>query len=65
MKVMRKVYDMLMYGAYAHARWEYETSMAILRSKKKLLFLLILSVVLLCMGAVLVSAKDALILGGK
>jgi hypothetical protein len=65
MKVMRKMYDMLMYGAYAHAKWEYESSMSILKNKKKLLFLLILCVVLLCMGAVLVYAKDALILGGK
>ena len=65
MKVMRKVYDMLMYGAYAHAKWEYESSMSILKNKKKLLFLLILCVVLLCMGTVLVYAKDALILGGK
>jgi len=65
MKVMRKVYDMLMYGAYAHAKWEYESSMSILKNKKKLLFLLILCVALLCMGTVLVYAKDALILGGK
>jgi hypothetical protein len=39
MKGMRKIYDMLMCGAYAHARWEYETSMSILRNKKKLLSL--------------------------
>jgi len=34
---MRKMYDMLMYGAYAHAKWDYETSMSILRNKKKML----------------------------
>ena len=64
-KRMRKIYDMLMYGAYAHAKWEYETSMEILRNKKKLLFLLVLSVVMLCMGTALIYAKDVLILGGN
>ena len=65
MKAMRKVYDMLMYGAYVHAAWEYETSMAILKNKKKMLFLLMAFVALLFMGAVLVDAKDVLILGGN
>jgi len=62
---MRKMYDMLMYGAYAHAKWEYETSMSILKNKKKMLFLLILCAALFCTGAVLVYANDSLILGGK
>ncbi len=65
MKGMRKIYDVLMCGAYAHAKWEYETSMSILRSKKKLLFLLILSVVLISTATVLVYAKGTLILGGS
>ena len=65
MKGLRKIYDMLMCGAYAHAKWEYETSRSILRNKKKLLFLLILSVVLVSTATVLVYAKGALILGGS
>lgn len=65
MRVMRKIYDVLMCGAYAHAKWEYETSMSILKNKKKLLFLLILSIVLVSMATVMVYAKGALILGGS
>ena len=65
MKGIRKIYDMLMWGAYAHAKWEYETSMSILKNKKKMLFLLILSVVLVSMGTVLVYAKGDLLLGGS
>ncbi|MEJ2656494.1 MAG: sulfite exporter TauE/SafE family protein [Desulfobacterales bacterium] len=65
MRVMRKIYDLLMCGAYAHAKWEYEASMSILRNKKKMLFLLILSIALVSMATALVYAKGALILGGS
>ena len=50
-----------MYGADAHGKWEYKASISILKNKKKLFFLLILCVALLCMGAGLVYAKEALI----
>ena len=46
-----------MYGADAHGKWEYKASISILKNKKKLFFLLILCVALLCMGAGLVYAK--------
>nr|MBC8360574.1 sulfite exporter TauE/SafE family protein [Candidatus Desulfatibia profunda] len=65
MKTMRKIYDMLMYGAYAHAKWEYEASMSILRNKKKMVCLLIMFIALILVGAVLVNAKDTLMLGGN
>jgi uncharacterized membrane protein YfcA len=64
MRTARKIYDMLMYGAQAHAKWEYEMSMSILRSRKKLMFLLILVVGLIATGAALVYA-DSLVLGGN
>ncbi len=65
MKSLGTLYSMLMAGARAHARWDYETSMTILRSRKRLLLL-----GLLAMPALLFSiayAADALpsMLGGK
>jgi uncharacterized protein len=65
MKSLRSLYSMLMDGARAHARWDYETSMTILRSRKRLILLAILA-----MPALLFSiayAADALpsMLGGK
>ena len=64
MKTTRKIYDMLMYGAYAHAKWDYEVSMSILRNKKKMMWLLVVVVGLLIMGTAIVYA-DSLILGGN
>jgi len=64
MKVTRKIYHMLMYGAYAHGKWEYETSMSILRNKRKLLFLMLLFAITAVMATILVYAKDESILGG-
>jgi uncharacterized membrane protein YfcA len=64
MGIPRKLYDMMMYGAYAHAKWEYETSMTILKNKRKMLFLYILFGCVLVMGAALVYA-DPEILGGN
>lgn len=61
----RKIYDMLMYGAYAHGKWEYDASMSILKSKRKRIGLLVVLIGLVCMGAALVYAEEALILGGK
>ena len=36
MKLARQFYRMLMEASMAHARWDYETSMNILKDKKKL-----------------------------
>ncbi len=62
---MRKIYSMLMAASAAHARWDYEQSMSILKSRKKVMLLL-----LLALPAILVSiacAGDVMpdILGGK
>jgi uncharacterized membrane protein YfcA len=64
MNIARKMYDMLLYGAYAHGKWEYETSMSILRNKKKMIFLALSFVTTAAMAAILVYAKDDSILGG-
>ncbi|MDD4952043.1 MAG: sulfite exporter TauE/SafE family protein [Desulfovibrionaceae bacterium] len=66
MNAARKVYDMLLMAARAHARWDYEASMSILKSKKKILILLLLAVpaILVSIGvAADLSLPD--ILGGK
>ncbi|GAB4389008.1 MAG: sulfite exporter TauE/SafE family protein [Thermodesulfovibrionales bacterium] len=61
MGMPRRVFEFLRAGAVAHARWDYEVSMSILRSRKKLL---VLGAFLLpVLAAVLVEAGD--ILGGK
>jgi len=65
MNVTRKMYDMLMCGAYAHGKWEYETSMSILKNKRKLLFLILIFVASAAMAAILVYAKDESMLGGS
>ena len=36
MKRMRRLYDLLMQAAVAHAKWDYETSMNIVKSKRRL-----------------------------
>jgi uncharacterized membrane protein YfcA len=65
MKITRKMYDMLMYGAYAHGKWEYETSMSILRNKRKVFFLILFFATTAAMAAILVYGKDDSILGGN
>ncbi len=42
MNVARRVYEFLKMGSEAHAQWDYEVSMSILKNKKKLLILLAL-----------------------
>jgi uncharacterized membrane protein YfcA len=57
----RQVYEFLQAGSRAYARWDYETSMSIIRSRKKLLLL-----ALLILPMVLLSfAEAADMLGGK
>mgnify|MGYP000386255039 FL=1 len=40
---MRKIYDGLMMASMAYARWDYETSMNIIKNRKKVLILLLLA----------------------
>ena len=61
----RKIYDMLMYGAQAHARWEYDTSMSIIKNKRKLLWLFGVSTAILVLAAAIVYADPQLLGGGK
>ena len=42
MNIGRRVFDFLKMGSIAHAKWDYEVSMSILKNKKKLLILLAL-----------------------
>ena len=47
----RKLYEFLMAASMAHARWDYEVSMNILRNRKKLLWLLALATPILAVSA--------------
>ncbi|MCP4604182.1 MAG: sulfite exporter TauE/SafE family protein [Proteobacteria bacterium] len=62
---MRKIYEMFIMASCAHAKWELETSLNILKNRRKLLILLIMisPILLVCV----VGAADQLpaILGGK
>ena len=64
MTTCRKLYEGFMAAATAHARWDYETSMSILKSRKKLfiLGLMILPVVLV---SIAFAVDLPAILGGK
>ena len=63
MKRMRRLYDLLMQAAVAHAKWDYETSMNIVKSKRRLwiLGLMALPVILI---SVAFAAGLPEILGG-
>ena len=61
MRFFREVYEFMMEGARAHARWDYEVSMSIIQNRKKLLMLLVLALPIL--GFSLVEAAD--VIGGK
>jgi len=63
MKVFRDVFEFLKMGSIAHAKWDYEVSMSILKNKKKMLILLatllpILAVTLLEAGD-MIGSKTA------
>ena len=61
MSVPRKVFEILKMASTAHAKWDYEVSMSIIRNKKKLLILFIFLLPILA-----ISLSDAAgILGGK
>lgn len=64
MNALRKTYEILKAASMAHAKWDYETSLSILKSRKKLLILLALLLPILAVAVV--SAGDLpAILGGK
>ena len=61
MSVPRRVFEFLKAGSVAHAKWDYEVSMSIIKNQKKLLILLVLLLPILA-----VSLTDAAnMLGGK
>jgi hypothetical protein len=60
MSVPRQVYEFLKASSIAHAQWDYEVSMSILKNRKKLIVLL-----LLLMPILAVSLLEAAQLGGK
>ena len=47
MSFPRKLYEFLMAGSVAYAKWDYEVSTNIIKSRKKLLILMILSLPIL------------------
>lgn len=57
----RKVFEFMKAASIAHARWDYEVSMSIIKNKKKLLVLFLLSLPILLVG--LLEAAD--LVGGK
>jgi uncharacterized membrane protein YfcA len=61
MSYPRKLYEFLMAATMAHARWDYEVSMSIIRNRKKMLILLAMLAPILA-----VSVLDAAdLIGGK
>lgn len=65
MNSFKKVYELLKTASMAHARWDYETSLSILKNRKKMLVLL--SLCLPIFAVIAASAADGLphVLGGK
>lgn len=64
MKRLRTIYNVLAMASAQHARWDYETSISILRNRKKLLVLIALMLPIL--AVVVATAADLPhILGGK
>ncbi|MBG0775208.1 MAG: sulfite exporter TauE/SafE family protein [Desulfovibrionaceae bacterium] len=64
-KHLRAFYDMLMQASREHAKWDYEASMTIMRSKKRLLILLCLAVPALIFAVALAGDTLPAMLGGK
>ncbi|MGO9015207.1 MAG: sulfite exporter TauE/SafE family protein [Dissulfurispiraceae bacterium] len=61
MSIPRQVFEFLKMGSMAHARWEIETSMSIMRSRKKLLVLLAMLLPILAVS----FATAGEMIGGK
>jgi uncharacterized membrane protein YfcA len=64
MSTGRKLYWMLVEAAKAHARWEYDTSMNILRDRKRLVVLALMLVPVI-LGSVVFAGNLPAVLGGK
>jgi uncharacterized membrane protein YfcA len=64
MSTGRKLYWMLVEAAKAHARWEYDTSMNILRDRKRLVILALMLVPVI-LGSVVFAGNLPAVLGGK
>jgi uncharacterized protein len=66
MKGLRAVFRMFMAASEAHARWDYETSMSILRDKRKLILLALMLIPAVITAVALAADPDLPnILGGK
>lgn len=62
---MRKIYSMMMEASAAHARWDYEQSMSILKSRKKMLLLMLLALPALLVSLAVAADVMPAMLGGK
>ncbi|MBU1002554.1 MAG: sulfite exporter TauE/SafE family protein [Proteobacteria bacterium] len=64
---MRTIFNFLMEGARAHAQWDYEVSMSILRSRKRMILVLCLAVPAILFSVAMAGDIGSLpeILGGK
>jgi len=56
MSFPRRLYEFLKMASIAHAKWDYEVSMSIIKSRKKLLILALLALPIL--GVTLLQAAD-------
>lgn len=67
MNSARRLYTMLISASQAHARWDYEVSMTILRSKKRLILVLCLALPAILYSVAMAADVGGLpvILGGK
>jgi len=63
MNVGRQVFEFLKAGAVAHAKWDYEVSMSIVKDRKKMLIILSMLLpifaVAICEGAGILGGKTA------
>ena len=64
MKTTRRIYEMMVLAARAHAKWDLETSTTILKNRRKLLVLLILATPILLVSVASASVGLPEILGG-
>ncbi|MCP4600441.1 MAG: sulfite exporter TauE/SafE family protein [Proteobacteria bacterium] len=64
MKTTRRVYEMMVIAARAHAKWDIETSTNIIKNRKKLLILLIMLTPILLVSVASASGSLPEILGG-
>ncbi|WP_031516561.1 sulfite exporter TauE/SafE family protein [Desulfofalx alkaliphila] len=62
---MRKLYNAFMQASTAHARWDYETSMTILRDKKRLFLLLLMALPILIPAIAHAASNLPGVLGGN